>query len=300
MLRILVAGLTDALSPRRLTMIWHDKVIMSKLRKTWLLNMCLFLGSLLFFEQGLMRGLSYILEAESLTSNAFRYAYYFTFLYPVYFITLLLNGRWYSRVAEQALAKRAGDIARANLTSHQRGRATQLLHSRQSGLAQLTGELYRLIFGFVYLAQSALVSRLPFVGGLALFAWLAFMYSLYAFEYVWSLLGMTQQQRLAYFSTHWLYMLGYGAPLALNMMFSPPLVRDGLFAITFPLFIINSIWAKPVKLPENSRLRQRINPFWLSQLCSTPLIKRGIGDLYRAAVRLLLCCGSALRWLRGK
>lgn len=296
-MNVLKLGVVDALSPRCVTVIRSSARIRSKLRKTWLLNCGIFIGSMLMFNWAMLPLLSFLFPQNSMLTAAFQLLYSILWLYPVYVISLILNSRWYSRIAEEAMRLRAQEIAQKKLNSRDRHLAKQhfQLPSRQPLLHSLAGEMYRLVFGLVYLAQSALVVKLPLVGSAAMVVWLSFISSLYCFEYVWSLLGLSQQQRLDYFAKHWFYMLGYGIPLALNTVFSPPLLRDGIFALLFPFFIVNSIWAKTQVIPSDSYLRQKFNPFWTSQVFSTPLIQSGIGRLYKFLIGLMRCLSACRR-----
>ena len=300
-MNVLRLGVVDALSPRCVTIIRSNARIRSKLRKTWLLNCGIFIGSMLLFNWAMMPFLSLLFPQNSMLTAAFQLLYSLLWLYPVYVVSLILNSRWYSRIAEEAMILRAQEIAHRKLNSRDRNLAKHFqLPSKQPILQSLAGEMYRLVFGLVYLAQSALVTKLPFVGSIAIVICLSFISSLYCFEYVWSLLGLSQQQRLDYFAKHWLYMLGYGIPLALNAVLSPPLLRDGIFALLFPFFIINSIWAKTQVIPSESRLRQRFNPFWTSQVLSKPLIHGGIGKFYKLSSLLVKALVSNWRSLRIK
>lgn len=298
MLSTIAQGCIDALSVRRTYALRNHAKIWTKLKKIWLLNSTLFLGLVLVLEYPVWYLLASLLGSSSFVLQLWRLIYHCALIYPIYLISLLLNGRWYLRIAEEALAHRAEELARSKLTSLQQKQAQHTVIGRsQPALTLLTNDLYRLIFGLVYLGQVALLGQLPFIGGILLILATSFMYALYSFEYVWSLLGLTQHQRLIYLSERWLYMIGYGLPLALSGYFAAPIVRDIIFATLFPFFIINSVWAKPIKT-TSSWLPDKINPFALAQLCVSPLLKRGFSDTYNLLVGTIGVLGKAKKWLR--
>lgn len=242
MLSILAQGCSDALTVRRTYDLRRHARIWTKLKKIWLLNSTLFLGLVLLLEYPVWYLLAAILGSSSLMLQLWKLIYHCALIYPIYLISLLLNGRWYLRIAEEALAQRAEELSRSKLTSLQQKQVQPTAIRRsQPALTLLTNDLYRLIFGLVYLGQVALLGQLPLIGGILLIIATSFMYALYSFEYVWSLLGLTQHQRLVYLSERWLYMIGYGLPLALSGYFAPPIVRDIIFATFFPFFIILSL-----------------------------------------------------------
>lgn len=298
MLSILAQGCSDALTVRRTYDLRRHARIWTKLKKIWLLNSTLFLGLVLLHEYPVWYLLAAILGSSSLMLQLWKLIYHCALIYPIYLISLLLNGRWYLRIAEEALAQRAEELSRSKLTSLQQKQVQPTAIRRsQPALTLLTNDLYRLIFGLVYLGQVALLGQLPLIGGILLIIATSFMYALYSFEYVWSLLGLTQHQRLVYLSERWLYMIGYGLPLALSGYFAPPIVRDIIFATFFPFFIINSVWAKPIKT-ANTWLPLKINPFALAQLCVSPLLKRGFSDIYNVTIGTIGILGKVKRWLR--
>lgn len=298
MLSILAQGCSDALTVRRTYDLRRHARIWTKLKKIWLLNSTLFLGLVLLLEYPVWYLLAALLGSSSLMLQLWKLIYHCALIYPIYLISLLLNGRWYLRIAEEALAQRAEELSRSKLTSLQQKQVQHTAIRRsQPALTLLTNDLYRLIFGLVYLGQVALLGQLPLIGGILLIIATSFMYALYSFEYVWSLLGLTQHQRLVYLSERWLYMIGYGLPLALSGYFAPPIVRDIIFATFFPFFIINSVWAKPIKT-ANTWLPLKINPFALAQLCVSPLLKRGFSDIYNVTIGTIGLLSKVKRWFR--
>jgi hypothetical protein len=110
----------------------------------------------------------------------------------------------------------------------------------------MSDEVYRLLLVSAYMVQMTLVSFVPFgIGNFLVILHLCWMYSLYSFEYKWSLLGWSLEYRLKYFEKHWAYFLGFGLPAVCLSLFFPKFISLGIFAFTFPIFIILAIIAHP-------------------------------------------------------
>jgi etoposide-induced 2.4 mRNA len=164
----------------------------------------------------------------------FLYAYQLLWIYPLYAISFILNAIWYQDVADHAFITHGGATERKSITF-------------QKWVATMSDEVYRLLLVTAYTIQITLTSFLPFgIGSILVLIQLCWMYSLYSFEYKWSLLGWSLEYRLKYFEKHWAYFLGFGLPAVLLSLVFPKFISLGIFALTFPIFIILAIIAKPV------------------------------------------------------
>jgi hypothetical protein len=123
-------------------------------------------------------------------------------------------------------------------------------------VSTMSDEVYRLFLVSAFAGQMTLVSFLPYIGAPLVFVHLCWMCSLYSFEYKWSLQGWSLEYRLDYFERHWCYLAGFGMPsAALSVMF-PRFISSGIFALTFPLFIILAIIARPTTHAERRTPQQ--------------------------------------------
>ena len=94
---------------------------------------------------------------------------------------------------------------------------------------------------------SYLVYYVPFVGPPLSLIYTSWAIAFYCFDYKWTLQGWDLQKRLLVFQAHWVYMLGFGMPCALILMFLPQFLGYGIYALTFPVCMILSIISKPVQ-----------------------------------------------------
>ena len=96
-------------------------------------------------------------------------------------------------------------------------------------------EMYRAILVAFFLLQTVLTYLIPVVGPVASFIHLSWLYSLYCFEYKWSLAGWSLERRLAHLEQNWAYFAGFGSPFTLATFFVPNFVSKGIFALLFPV-----------------------------------------------------------------
>lgn len=105
-------------------------------------------------------------------------------------------------------------------------------------------EMYRAILVAFFLLQTVLSYLIPVIGPATSFIHLSWLYSLYCFEYKWSLAGWSLERRLAHLEQNWAYFAGFGSPFTLATFFVPNFVSKGIFALLFPvvrasLFLVN-------------------------------------------------------------
>ena len=95
--------------------------------------------------------------------------------------------------------------------------------------------MYRAILVAFFLLQTVLSYLIPVVGPATSFIHLSWLYSLYCFEYKWSLAGWSLERRLAHLEQNWAYFAGFGSPFTLATFFVPNFVSKGIFALLFPV-----------------------------------------------------------------
>lgn len=124
-------------------------------------------------------------------------------------------------------------------------------------------ELYRAILVAFFLLQTVLSYLIPVIGPVTSFIHLSWLYSLYCFEYKWSLAGWSLEKRLGHLEQNWYdgallgycyqavvsgvlsvvvscctvraYFAGFGSPFTLATFFVPNFVSKGIFALLFPV-----------------------------------------------------------------
>ncbi|KJE93033.1 hypothetical protein CAOG_003894 [Capsaspora owczarzaki ATCC 30864] len=265
-------GVVDALSlavPVRVLL--ASKTVQTSAIKCVVLNGILFMGSLFMFAFIIRPLLGLVLPSSSSaetdgdakriqdTITYFDFAltaiYHLFWVYPIYCLSFILNSIWYQDIADAAYA-------------HQVGKPTAVRTDQRVG-----DEIYRSIMQLVMVVQIAMIHFIPLIGPYASFLLMAWLYSMYCFEYKWINEGQSLDQRVAYFEEHWAYLAGFGTPFAALTFFFPQFIGAGLFALAFPGFIIMANSASPVKpLPEEAPALRRIPMLYVGKQVTAWLI----------------------------
>jgi hypothetical protein len=147
------------------------------------------------------------------------------------------------------------------------------------GARAVADRLYGGVLLAVLLLLVALAPLVPVLGPCVAFAASCWLTSYYAMEYRWASLGLEARVRML--ETHYLYFLGYGAPMTALYSLFPYLVSVALFAVAFPLALINAMHARPVRpQPPYAFLPAHLPIFLLPSAITTRLV-RFITDLLR-------------------
>jgi len=171
----------------------------------------------------------------------------------LYLLLILLSVSWYQDTAQRGcqLVKRKGKPPSDALDAWR-----QLLES-------MGDEVYRLLLvGVFWLCAKAVQWSLTALGspllatlGTLLYAlgcsWMA---SFYAFEYVWSMIGWSLDERLRCFERRCAYFAGFGAPLTLATFSLPFFPATAVYASCFPLLILLAAAASPKEHRDAKRL----------------------------------------------
>jgi len=232
--------------------------------KCVVLNGMIFLGSNLVWTCILGRMIKYILHMGDETpeaivlilDNFFILVYYVLWQFPAYFVSFSFNAVWYNDLATELYP-----ISQKSVTD------SQASYRRPSQLDLMALEVYKSLFCVCFIVASFLWYVIPIFGKPMNFILLCWLYALYCFDYRWADVFQEQDpltkfdKLLGYFEMHWIYFLGFGAPLMVSSYFFTYFVSWGIFAISFPAFIILAAKAKPRKLHNPQFLPRRLLMF---------------------------------------
>lgn len=193
-------------------------------------------------------------------------------LYPIYTISFILSTIWY-----QDIATHAYDLEHGGKKGSKSSRKPITFVGWLTSMAE---ELYRQLLFFTFFIQTEalaviLPSTLQFIISstkylpasnqpsdatlqllqhysqyvtLAVYCvHLSWYYALYAYDYRFSLQHTPLNARLETFETHWSYYCGFGLPSAVLTLVFPKFFNAGVFALTFPVFLILAIIAPPIE-----------------------------------------------------
>lgn len=115
---------------------------------------------------------------------------------------------------------------------------------------------YSLIFETLFLLQAIICSTLfrgvAVLGVVVELLHYCLLYSLYAFEYKWSNMGLDLSKRMKILTSKWPYYIGFGFPIfllnnVLETPYDPFTGRSCIFLATFPFFIVSGTYASAPK-----------------------------------------------------
>lgn len=223
------------------------------------LNGFLFVGFHLFFTYFTKPFIQQLLAVDSPTSTGLQSLsvvvgyfvdalYYITWVFPLYFISLLLNFCWYADIA--SLLHKHDKTDRKKKTAQQRPSA------------HIADAIYGFLLSQSFLIQIVLLSLVPFFGKMISFVYFCWLYSFSSMEYRLINLGWPLPKRLEFFEKNYIYYLGYGTPFTVVYFTLPYLVSIGITSCLFPLFIILAQKARPRRpAPGSTSLPDRFGIF---------------------------------------
>ncbi|KAI8391328.1 etoposide-induced protein 2.4-domain-containing protein [Radiomyces spectabilis] len=202
-------GFVQALQwPTVLRLVLSSRTMQRAMLMTLILNGVVYFGMLLLLE----------MMYDSKTHHILGISYSKLTGYPMYLGCLLINGRYYSRVA----------------------RATFHTHDQTSldSTVDVASTIYVSIF---YGSCTLFVTLLRLIPGLGdQFSFLAscLIMASYCFEYKGTFRGWTVEQRMTFAENHWAYFFGFGLPLTAMTFFLSTLRSGAVFALFYPSYIV--------------------------------------------------------------
>lgn len=109
----------------------------------------------------------------------------------------------------------------------------------------------------------ALLYLVPYVGWLLHLVCLSWYWSFFCYEYTWALHGWSVEQRVAALEEQWLFLAGFGMPLALLSVSFSTFVGYGIVAFAFPLFVVLATISEPRAHAPSRWLPRRLPLFHL-------------------------------------
>jgi len=239
-----LSGLCDALRIDCCITFFVSPIIRRRTLQCLTLNGFIFLGSIFFLDGILNPLLGSLLSAPAETQSAMlkdvsgmmefvlTWTFRFLWVYPMYCISFILSAVWYQDIADHTYVLHRGAKRLGPITVQRIWKA-------------VAEEIDRMFLVTYFLLQITLSSFVPFVGAACATVQMAWLYSLYSFEYKWTLDEWSLDSKLAFCEFNWGYMAGFGLPAALITLAFPKFVSLGIFALIFPIFIMMATVASP-------------------------------------------------------
>jgi len=260
----LLRGFFDAIALHRCVIFFRKSDIVRR-RSLWcfLLNGVFFLGVITLFNRVTIPVFNVVASLAVAANLAgawlpgfvdkccwvfFRYV----LCYPLYIVSLILNTLWYQEIAEHSyhcipLQKRRT----TGSSTVKKGLSSKIDSSKW--LRSATEGVIRVLLTYVWWVETLLVAPIPVIGPLVYWPSFAWLMAYYSFEYRWQYLGYSTLDRIYEIETNWPYYLGFGAPYCIIAALCPQFIDWGVLAFIFPLSILTSIRASPVRTSDTRR-----------------------------------------------
>ncbi|KAK9840173.1 hypothetical protein WJX74_004779 [Apatococcus lobatus] len=245
--RLWLSGVKEGFCLHRCVIYWvHDPTIWWKTVRCFTFNGVIFGGSIVIFKALLAPGFRWLVGtavpawASALDASLYL-VYTFTWLFPVYIISFIVNCLWYQEIAERAF--RVGQ--QRAVQSGQQAKARVLAGKPMPFPHMLAQELFRMTLFCVFFIQSLVAGCIPFIGPLANFVLLSWLYAFYFFDYKWAMTNVPLVTRVQHFEGHFAFFAGFGSVCTLATLIWPFFEGVAVMGVIFPLFVMVACEADP-------------------------------------------------------
>jgi etoposide-induced 2.4 mRNA len=192
----------------------------------------------------------------------------FVWILPVFLLSKIFNVFCHQEIADIAYVKKYGK--------------PQIY--KNARIADVIADtIFSCTMELIFLVQSSFVSLVPslWLNKMLCHVHLAFLYSLYAFEYKFCNMGWDIKKRISHIEARWPYYFGFGLSLSLILSIANSYFYNAtLFAFIFPAFILSAIEADSEKLSSIVYFKYDVN--YVDGMKQVPLTM----PLFRVAISI--------------
>lgn len=146
-------------------------------------------------------------------------------------INLFLDGAYHDEILYRIVSLKRPDIVKQRLDLYE----------------NLTDQIFRVLFLSMFTLYCNLLGHIPYLGTILYVVHMSILHSMYCFEYRLSDAGFTVKQQLDLVEHYFFYFLGFGFIYAMVNMYLPYLLSMYLMSCTYPLCLMLTFTAKPVR-----------------------------------------------------
>jgi etoposide-induced 2.4 mRNA len=268
----------------------RSRILLKRTGQCFLLNGCIFLGSIFLVKIVITPALQWILPVNSQHQVATDVQYcpiaeagerfysllqailitlfYVLWFYPMYVFSFIISSIWYNEIAKQAciVMKESEEDPQKSNSGKDKVLSTEaaINHDGLEGMMLMIGEqIYSVLMLTIFFLEVSGVGYIPYIGKIMNFILQSWIYAYYCFEYKWNFIEWNLDKRIYFFETNWAFFAGFGSPCVLATFFSSQLISSGIMAILFPLFVLSATAAHPEQVIDtfsrrwtHNRLRQ--------------------------------------------
>jgi etoposide-induced 2.4 mRNA len=236
----------------------HEKLY-QRLFQSCILNGIFLLSCILMFNfllMPLLNMIAYKLLSDNYHNMVTNYInplihllFSFVWIVPVFLLSKVFNLLCHQEIADIAYMQKYGKPS---------------IYQKFSPAEIIADTVFSCTMELIFLVQGSIMNLVPisFLSQCLVHVHLAFLYSLYSFEYKLCNMSWTIKDRISYIESRWPYYLGFGMSLSLIVSMAGSYIYSAtLFASIFPAFIISAIEADPEKLSPIVYYKQEQNKY---------------------------------------
>lgn len=220
----------------------------STLKTCFLLNLFIYTGSMVMIPLVIWPAVLLIFpyHFRAIIDPYSGILWYWFWVIPMFILNQVFGLHWYQKIANHVTAE---------VKPHQSSKQQGLIGVLTSISNSVSDEVFRCIttifFGVLFEVFKLVVERAPWCGAaLGTTSWVmsrSWIWSWYAFDYIWATEGRDIKHRIRYFEDHWSYMLGFGLSTTLAMAWLPFGIYEATYGLVFPIWLMLAAFARPEK-----------------------------------------------------
>ena len=172
--------------------------------------------------------------------------WYWFWVIPMFILNQIFGLHWYQKIANRVTAE-----VKPLQAAKQQGLIRMLTSISNAVADEAFRGVTTFFFTILFEVFKLVVEKTPWCGAqLSTAFWVmsrSWIWSWYAFDYIWGTQGRDIKIRIAYFESHWSYMLGFGLPATLAMAWMPFGIYEATFGFVFPVWLMLAAFAQPEK-----------------------------------------------------
>mmetsp|Transcript_21507 Transcript_21507/g.24005 ORF Transcript_21507/g.24005 Transcript_21507/m.24005 type:complete len:331 (+) Transcript_21507:38-1030(+) len=163
---------------------------------------------------------------------------------PVNILCLYFNSQWYLSI-----------VTLVNKPTAAPGKTPAPTNDPKLYIQHTAVSIYMFVFYTSFTLVALLFGLVPFLGLVVKGIFFCWLFSLWCFQYRWSVNFPAQEplrrmkSLFIYFEYHWIYFIGFGLPLT-TAFFLPGLLKWGLSSLLFPMVVAAASQASPTRVPR--------------------------------------------------
>ncbi|WVO16300.1 hypothetical protein L204_103975 [Cryptococcus depauperatus] len=239
-------GLDDALRfDKSLSLVWDDRELRTLVLKSTLMNLLsLLLLSLssVVFSPLLVNPVSSTMQNRTKEIGMW---YNILLSWPFFIVCFWVNASWGSAISKRAQTLLHPTYRHQPFSVSTPTRSQPVEDTKKMFKSKISTSVARVLLISDFTLVSRLIGLIPLIGKPGALAYMCIIDAYYFFEWTFLMKQWPLDYRISYMQDRLLYMFGFGLPAVLATSFGPPLVCMSIFALIYPVFVIQALQSRP-------------------------------------------------------